>query len=144
MTNEISQKMLSTVMPQSRRELGATSKMQSAQLQTSNLQKNASVYKSSNAPNDMESNSSEVTGKKLAEMVEDLNGFTQSIHRQLQFSIDDENGKVYVKVLDAETKDVIREIPSEEIRNMQKQLKEVSDDLLRKGETVSLLFRGEA
>jgi len=143
MTNEISQKMLSTVMLQSRRELGAAGKTQSAQMQATSIDA-ASAYRSSKAPSVMEIDSSEVTGKQLAEMVEDLNGFTQSIQRQLQFSIDDESGKVYVRVLDAETKDVIREIPSEEIRNMQKQLKEVSDDIFHKSETVSLLFRGEA
>ena len=85
-----------------------------------------------------------VDEKQLGEMVDDLNGFAQSVQRQLHFSVDQDNGKVIVKVVDAETKDVIREIPSEEIRNMQKQLGEVSEKLFHKGEGTSLLFKGQA
>ena len=143
MTNEISRSMLGAIASQPRRESGATSKVQSAEVQSVSVLA-AARDKGSDAPSVRETDTSAVKGKQLAEMVEDLNGLTQSIRRQLQFSIDDENGKVYVKVLDAETKDVIREIPSEEIRNMQNQLREMSDNLFHEGEGVSLLFRGEA
>jgi len=85
-----------------------------------------------------------VSEKQLEEMVDDLNGLAQSVQRQLQFNIDDDNGKVYVKVVDKATNDVIREIPSEDIRDMQKHLKEASEALFRTTEGTSVLFQGEA
>ena len=76
-------------------------------------------------------------------MVDDLNGHAQLAKRQLQFVIDDEAQQVYFKVVDTETQEVIREIPYEEIRNMQRHLREVSEMLFEKGESVPFLFEGE-
>ena len=143
MSNEISQNMLGALTSQPRRESGAISKAQSTQ-----AVKVATVSVSNGQGPDSaiarESVGPAVNGRQLEEMVEYLNGLAQAVQRQLEFSIDGEDGKVYVKVLDAETKDVIREIPSEEIRNMQKHLREVSEMMFHKGENTSLLFKGEA
>lgn len=142
MINEISQnKMLGTLTSQPRRESGATSKTGSPQAVDVT---GVSVPKGLNATAAREPGLAAVEGKQLEEMVEDLNGLAQAVQRQLQFSIDGEDGRVYVKVVDAETKDIIREIPSEEIRNMQKHLREVSEMMFHKGESTSLLFKGEA
>jgi len=141
MTNEISQNMLGAITSQPKRESGATSKTQSTQAVSIPA---APVNKEANAPSAGDPDSVVVDSRQLVEMVDDLNGLAQSIQRQLQFSVDDEDGKVYVKVVDAETKNVIREIPSEEIRNMQRHLREVSDMIFQEGESRSLLFRGEA
>jgi len=90
--------------------------------------------------------STTVDDKKLEEVVQKLNDYTQSVDRQLQFSVDDDSGKVMIKVIDSETGETIREIPSEEVINMQKKLKEVSEQLFEKNESpaVSLLFHGKA
>ena len=83
--------------------------------------------------------------EKLSGMVEDLNQYAQSVKRQLQFSVDDDSGKTLIKVLDAETGDTIRQIPAEEVLNMQKRLKEVSDMIFSKEEAgMSLLFSEKA
>ncbi len=89
---------------------------------------------------------SAVVGKQeVEEVVENLNDFAQSVNRQLQFSVDEESGKTIVKVVDAETGETVRAIPPEEILNMQKQLKEVSEKLFQQEEKgVSLLFQGKA
>ena len=137
--NEITTNMLGVTAAQPKRDPGTVSRVQgSAEATVATGMKTAGTQ----APN--QSEAVEVGGKQLEEMVDDLNGFAQAVQRQLQFSIDDENGKIYVKVVDAETQAVIREIPSEEIRNMQKQLKEVSDALFRNSEGTSLLFQGQA
>lgn len=85
-----------------------------------------------------------VDAKQLNEMVDELNGFAQSVQRQLEFSIDEDNGEVIVKVVDAETRDVVREIPPEEIREMQKRLSEISSKLFHKDEKTALLFQAKA
>ncbi|MCG8426475.1 MAG: flagellar protein FlaG [Chromatiales bacterium] len=85
------------------------------------------------------------TERNLDGVVDDLNQYAQAVKRQLQFSVDDESGKTIVKVLDAETGDTIREIPAEEVLNMQKRLQEVSDMLFSNEESsTSLLFSEKA
>jgi len=63
---------------------------------------------------------------KLDKVVEDLNEFVQVIQRKLQFSVDEESGKTVVKVIDSETDQIIRQIPSEEILEMQNRLGEMN------------------
>lgn len=82
---------------------------------------------------------------QIGEAVENLNQYAQSVQRQLEFSVDEESGKTIIKVIDAETGETIRDIPPEEVLNMQKKLKETSDQLFRREESsVSLLFQGKA
>ncbi len=85
-----------------------------------------------------------VDRQQLTEIVGELNDFAQSVQRQLEFSIDQDNGEVVVRVVDARTKDVVREIPPEEIREMQKRLGEISDQLFRNQEKTALLFQDKA
>lgn len=44
-----------------------------------------------------------------------LNEVTQSLNSELSFSIDDSSGEVVVKVIDARTDEVIRQIPTEAV-----------------------------
>ncbi len=83
-------------------------------------------------------------GERLDAIVEKLNDFVQQVQRELEFSIDEENGEVVVKVVDARTRDVVREIPPEEIREMRKRLNEVSEKIFRTGEAASVLFQAKA
>jgi flagellar protein FlaG len=83
--------------------------------------------------------------KEVEQAVVKLNDYAQSVSRQLQFSVDEESGKTIVKVIDAETGDTIREIPPEEILEMQNRLREASESFLNSEEAgVSLLFQGKA
>lgn len=47
--------------------------------------------------------------------VEHINKFVQTMTSDLKFTVDEETGIQVVKVVDTKTKDVIRQIPSEEI-----------------------------
>ena len=141
MMNEISRNTLGVMLAQPKGESEKTSQVQVSQVSDS------SSEKSNGTPAAVVSETAKsvaVDEKQLAEMVQELNGFAQTVQRQLQFSVDKDNGEVVVKVVDAKTKDVIREIPPEEIRNMQKQLNEVNDKLFHKREGTSLLFQGKA
>lgn len=44
-----------------------------------------------------------------------LNEYIQHSRRDLHFSVDKDSGRVVVKVIDSETREVIRQIPSEEV-----------------------------
>lgn len=47
--------------------------------------------------------------------VEHINKFVQTMSSDLKFTVDEETGIQVVKVVDTKTKDVIRQMPSEEI-----------------------------
>jgi flagellar protein FlaG len=53
--------------------------------------------------------------EELTGAVEQLNGYLEGTHRGLRFSIDDDSGRTIVRVVDVETDEVIRQIPSEEM-----------------------------
>ncbi len=57
---------------------------------------------------------SEPSEESLNEAVQQLNNYVQSINRNLEFNIDTDSGKTVVKVIDATTEELIRQIPNEE------------------------------
>ncbi|MGE5384968.1 MAG: flagellar protein FlaG [Betaproteobacteria bacterium] len=57
--------------------------------------------------------------------------FVQPIANNLEFSIDDDTGKTVVKVMDTATKEVIRQIPSEEILEIARALDRLQGLFLR-------------
>jgi flagellar protein FlaG len=56
----------------------------------------------------------EVSAERLQDAVEKMNELMQSGNRSLRFQVDDTTERVVVKVLDIETDEVVRQIPSEE------------------------------
>lgn len=57
---------------------------------------------------------SEQSSEKLKSAVQDIEKFVQSVKRNLEFSIDEESGKVIVKVIASDTGEVVRQLPSAE------------------------------
>ncbi len=51
---------------------------------------------------------------ELERLAESISQFAQSMNRDLTFSVHEASGQTVVKVLDGETQEVIRQIPSEE------------------------------
>lgn len=78
-----------------------------------------------------------ISAEDLGQAVEDINQFVNSQGRTLNFSVDEESGKPVVKVIDFETKEVIRQIPSEEVLTMAKAIKKLQEDL---GSATGLMF----
>ena len=72
--------------------------------------------------------------EELTDAVSRINDHMQVVRRNLEFNLDEESGKTIVKVIDAETEEVVRQIPSEEIVELAKHLKEIR----------GLLFKAEA
>ncbi len=52
---------------------------------------------------------------QLEKLSEGLSNFARLLDRELAFRVDEATGKTVVTVLDSETKEVIRQIPSEEL-----------------------------
>lgn len=79
-------------------------------------------------------NSAAVTREQVEAAVATIQDFVQSVRRSINFSLEEGSGRVVVKVTDAGSGDVIRQIPSEEALQLAENLSEVR----------SLLFKAEA
>jgi flagellar protein FlaG len=100
----------------------------SAQLETKDLSESADIKQQ--VP-------SEVSAEQIDTAVSQLNEFVQISSRQLNFSVDEGSNKQVVKVTDAESGKIIRQIPSEEILKLSERLQDLQTEV---GTTVGLLF----
>lgn len=74
-------------------------------------------------------NSLEDSSVVLQKAVENINAMVESKNRQLRFSVDDSSGKPVITVLDSESEDVIREIPSEEVRRLAARIQDLQSEI---------------
>ena len=95
-----------------------------------------SVAEGNNLP--PEQSKPEVSAEELQKVVEQLNQHVQMIQRDLQFSVDEDSGHTVVRVVNAETKELVRQIPSEEVLRISRTIKEQLDD------TKGLIFQTSA
>ena len=72
-----------------------------------------------------------VDAKELEAAVQKVQNFTQNVAKELQFDIDKDSGRTVVKVVDISTKEVIRQIPSEEMLAMAKALDQIQGLLVK-------------
>ncbi len=59
------------------------------------------------------------------EVVSDLNEAILGVRRELKFSIDEDSGRAVVQVMDSETGEMIRQLPSEEVLAVSRHIREV-------------------
>jgi flagellar protein FlaG len=64
--------------------------------------------------------------ESLQKAVSDISAYVQNLQRDLQFRIDTDLGQTVVSVVDSETKEVIRQIPSEDVLERARFLEEKS------------------
>ena len=67
--------------------------------------------------------------EELAGAVNQLNGYLEETHRSLRFSIDDVSGRTIVRVVDTETDEVIRQMPSEEMLTVIRHFSEINGNI---------------
>jgi|ERR1043166_2643603 flagellar protein FlaG len=72
-----------------------------------------------------------IDNAQLKESVDTANKAMESLSRNLEFSIDDTTGRNVVKVVDASTNQLIRQIPSEEMLTIIKALDQVQGLLIK-------------
>ena len=68
-----------------------------------------------------------VQKKELDGAVKQMKDFAQMLNRELQFDVDDELGQTVVRVVDKESGELIRQIPSDEILELAKQMQEMRE-----------------
>lgn len=95
-----------------------TSSVQSAQ--ASSIETRDAVKKTDEAP----------TLEQVNQAVQNINKSLQSLHQDLEFSVDSDSKRTVVKVVDQKTKEVIRQIPSKETLEIAKALDTVKGLLI--------------
>jgi len=70
-------------------------------------------------------------GREVSGAVSEIRDFVQMVRRELQFEVDEDSGRTIVTVRDADTDEVIRQIPSEEVLQIAARLEEVNGVLFR-------------
>jgi len=81
-----------------------------------------------------------VSGAQVTAAVTRLNDYVQNVQRSLEFSVDQQTGRTVIKVLDAETHQVIRQIPPQEVLALAQELSTRETEGARSG----LLVRAKA
>ncbi len=70
-----------------------------------------------------------LSARELSQAVDHLNALAQQVRRELRFSVDETTGRVVIKVLDAETDEVVRQIPPEQVLSLVEHLKASGNSL---------------
>ena len=91
---------------------------QSAPLSPTQLAATATVTQQAVPP----AKEAEASRKELDEAVKAVNDFVQVFNNSLQFGVDSDSGKTVVKVIDVDTKEVIKQVPSKEMLAIAKAL----------------------
>ena len=68
---------------------------------------------------------------ELTKAVDQMNERSELLRRNLQFSVDDESGRMVIKVVDSQTDEVIRQIPKEEMLEIARSLEKAEGLLFR-------------
>lgn len=69
--------------------------------------------------------------QQLEDAVKAVSAIVGSVNNSLEFSVDDNSGKTVVKIVDTGTKEIIRQIPSEEMIAIAKALDGIKGLLVR-------------
>lgn len=79
----------------------------------------------------------ENTDTGIEEAIEEIRDFANLQNRQLDFSVDEDSQRRVIRVLDAETGDMIRQIPSDEVLKLAERIKELQTEV---GAAVGVFF----
>lgn len=68
--------------------------------------------------------------QQLENAVSRINDYVQNVQRTIKFSVDETSGKDVVKILDKQTEEVIRQIPSEEVLAIARNIADYTADTI--------------
>lgn len=91
-------------------------------LPASTGQTQAVVAASNTEKSNLSGNNADQDKEQLAAAVKNVNDFFQMVRRTLQFTVDEDTGRMVIQIKDAETDKVIRQIPPENMLKLAKEL----------------------
>jgi len=93
-----------------------------------------------------ESDDKKALSEKVDQAVTSLNSSIQSVQRNLQFSVDKDLDQIVINVTDKETDEVVRQIPSEEVLDLARNLQDLVENRNNgsKGSAEGVIFSSTA
>jgi len=76
-------------------------------------------------------NKKPVSQQELTAAVGQIANYVQNVQRNLNFSVDEASGETVIKVIDSESSEVIRQIPSEEMLALARRLRELNGEQVK-------------
>ena len=77
----------------------------------------------------------------IRDAVSEINEFVQNVQRDLSFNLDETSGRTVIKVINRNSGDLIRQIPSVEVLAIASHLRDVRENAVTQGEVpLGLLF----
>jgi flagellar protein FlaG len=71
---------------------------------------------------------------EISETVTEINDLIRSVQRDLAFNVDEDSGRTIISVIDSESGELIRQIPSEDLLAIATQLRDFQEDTVSRGE----------
>lgn len=68
-----------------------------------------------------------VSGPALESAVKQVQGYLKQSQSDLRFQVDERSGQTYFKIVDSQTREVIRQVPSEDVLVMARKLRELTN-----------------
>ena len=69
--------------------------------------------------------------QQVSDAVKEINSFFQMTQRSLAFNLDEDSGQMVMQIRDAETHDLIRQIPGEDVLKLAQRLNDLSGVLFK-------------
>jgi len=70
----------------------------------------------------------------ISETVSEINSLIRSVQRDLAFNVDQDSGRTVIRVIDSESGELIRQIPSEDLLAIATHLRDFREDTVSRGE----------
>jgi len=126
--------------------IGSTAQSQNA-LDSTQVQQNAQrldeARRSETGSRPLTAPAAKMDPQAVEEAVEKLGDFLETVsNRGLQISIDEELSQVVLKVVNRDNEETIRQIPTEEVLELMKRMKDLSEEFF--GDTTGLLVENKA
>ena len=139
MANEIMNAMVTKLAP-SANSSASVSTQNSGQPAAVSLPDQGAAASQNNPAQAQQPSQQEMSQIELRDMVSELNTQIQAVQRDLSFTLDEGSGKTVIKVLDSDSGEIIRQIPSEEMLAIATYFKEVRDSAEQSEVAPGLLF----
>ncbi|PCJ50661.1 MAG: hypothetical protein COA74_02485 [Gammaproteobacteria bacterium] len=81
--------------------------------------------------------------ERVEQTLDELNNSNQVVTRNLEFRIDQNSGRTVITVRDSQSKEVIRQIPSEKLLKISERLKELQNSGDGNSATTGILFTSQ-
>ncbi|MES9940567.1 MAG: flagellar protein FlaG [Candidatus Thiodiazotropha sp. 6PLUC2] len=99
--------------------------------EVSSTESKVSVTKSAPNPEQAQQSVKEQQSIDNAELVSKVENLNQLVDRNLEFSVDGNTGQQVLRVIDSDTGEVVRQIPSDQILHVISQVQKVKEGMLQ-------------